>query len=153
MVSANPITQLSGLARRLMADGLLDEQTAQSATQAALKERIPFPQYVVEQRLASAGAVAWSACQEFGAPLFDLAVMDLEAAPVKLVDEKLIRQHQALPLYKRGNRLYVAVADPTNLQALDEIAGAHEQHAPSILDAPRTRKDRWPGGVGHTSSG
>ncbi len=53
--------------------------------------------------------------------MFDIAVMDLDAAPIKLVNEKLIRQHRALPLFKRGNRLFVAVSDPTNLAALDEI--------------------------------
>ena len=121
MATSNPLTQLSGLARRLVADGLLSEDSAQDSYQDALKQRSSFVGYLVEHKLASPSAIAWSACQEFGAPLFDLAVMDLEAAPVKLVDEKLIRQHQALPLFKRGNRLYVGVADPTNLQALDEI--------------------------------
>jgi type IV pilus assembly protein PilB len=115
------MTQLSGLARRLVADGLLAEDAAQGAAQASLKARMPFVQYLVDHKLAKPGDIAWSACQEFGAPLFDLSVMDLEATPAKLVDEKLIRQHQALPLFKRGNRLFVAVSDPTNLQALDEI--------------------------------
>ncbi|MCW9060059.1 MAG: type IV-A pilus assembly ATPase PilB [Gammaproteobacteria bacterium] len=121
MATVNPMTQLSGLARRLVADGLLDEDAAQGAAQASLKSRMPFVQYLVDHKLAKAGDIAWSACQEFGAPLFDLSVMDLESAPSKLVDEKLIRQHQALPLFRRGNRLFVAVSDPTNLQALDEI--------------------------------
>jgi type IV pilus assembly protein PilB len=121
MATVNPMTQLSGLARRLVADGLLEEAAAQGAAQASLKSRTPFVQYLVEHKLASASSIAWSACQEFGAALFDLSVMDLESAPVKLVDEKLIRQHQALPLFKRGTRLFVAVSDPTNLQALDEI--------------------------------
>ena len=121
MATVNPMTQLSGLARRLVADGLLDEAAAQGAAQASLKARMPFVQYLVDNKLAGAGPIAWSACQEFGAPLFDLSVMDLESAPAKLVDEKLIRQHQALPLFRRGNRLFVAVSDPTNLQALDEI--------------------------------
>ncbi|MDH3870857.1 MAG: type IV-A pilus assembly ATPase PilB, partial [Gammaproteobacteria bacterium] len=53
--------------------------------------------------------------------LFDLRVMDMETAPTSLVTEKLVRQHHAMPLYKRGNRLYVAVSDPTNLSALDEF--------------------------------
>ncbi|VAX05144.1 Type IV fimbrial assembly, ATPase PilB, partial [hydrothermal vent metagenome] len=46
---------------------------------------------------------------------------DIDAEVTKLVDEKLVRRHHALPLFKRGNRLFVAVSDPTNLQALDEI--------------------------------
>jgi type IV pilus assembly protein PilB len=47
--------------------------------------------------------------------------MDMESAPVKLVSEKLIHQHNALPLFKRGNRLFIAVSDPTNLSAVDEF--------------------------------
>ncbi|NOY67710.1 MAG: type IV-A pilus assembly ATPase PilB, partial [Gammaproteobacteria bacterium] len=55
--------------------------------------------------------------------LFDIKSLDLESAQpyVKLVDEKLVRKHNALPMLKRGNRLFIAISDPTNLQALDEI--------------------------------
>lgn len=121
MATTNPQVNLSGLARRLVQDNLLDETAAGRALDEARKKRIPFVAYLVEHKVASASAIAWSAAQEFGVPVLDISVMDLELAPVKLVDEKLIRQHHALPLFKRGNRLYVAVSDPTNLQALDEI--------------------------------
>ncbi|MFN2308142.1 MAG: type IV-A pilus assembly ATPase PilB [Gammaproteobacteria bacterium] len=121
MATANPRIQLTGLARRLVTDGVLDEAAALGAIEAALKKRQPLTSYLVEHKLASGSVIANAACQEFGVPVFDLAVMDLEAAPIKLVNEKLIRQHRALPLFKRGNRLFVAVSDPTNLAALDEI--------------------------------
>jgi type IV pilus assembly protein PilB len=121
MVTTNPLSHLSGLAKRLVADGLLAAELAAEVQEKALKKRERFVGYLVENRLLDSAAIAASACQEFGVPLFDLAAMDLEAAPVSLVDEKLIRQHHTLPLFKRGNRLFVAVSDPTNLQALDEI--------------------------------
>ncbi len=121
MATSSPIAHLSGLAKRLVADGLLAQELAAEIQDKALKKRTPFVTYLVENKLLDASAIAYSACQEFGAPLFDISAMDLEAAPVSLVDEKLIRQHHALPLFKRGNRLYVALSDPTNLQALDEI--------------------------------
>ena len=121
MITANPVSQLSGLAKRLVADGLLQEQEAATAQEKALKKREPFVSYLVENKLVDSSAIASSACQEFGTPLFDLSAMELEAAPVSLVDEKLIRQHRTLPLFRRGNRLFVAVSDPTNLQAVDEI--------------------------------
>ncbi|MGH8454676.1 MAG: type IV-A pilus assembly ATPase PilB, partial [Nevskiales bacterium] len=47
--------------------------------------------------------------------------LDLGQAPVKDVSEKLIRDHHALPVFVRGKRMFVALSDPTNLQALDEI--------------------------------
>ena len=121
MVTTSPILQLSGLAKRLVVDGLLDEEKAAEAQEKALKSREPFVSYLVENKVVASSAIAASACQEFGVPLFDLAAMELEAAPIALVDEKLIRQHHTLPLFRRGNRLFVAVSDPTNLQALDEI--------------------------------
>jgi len=121
MVTTSPTTQLSGLAKRLVIDGLLEEEQASEAQAKALKSREPFVTYLVENSMVASSAIASSACHEFGVPLFDLASMDLEAAPVALVDEKLIRQHHTLPLFRRGNRLFVAVSDPTNLQALDEI--------------------------------
>ena len=121
MVTSHPIDQLSGLAKRLVMDGLLAEELAAETHQKALKSREPFVSYLVEHKILDSSSIASSACQEFGTPLFDLNAMDLDAAPVSLVDEKLIRQHHTLPLFKRGNRLFVAVSDPTNLQALDEI--------------------------------
>jgi len=121
MVTSNPISQLSGLAKRLVTDGLLDENNAAEIQDKALKSREPFVSYLVDNKLLASNAIASSACQEFGVPLLDLSAMELENAPISLVDEKLIRQHHALPLFKRGNRLFVAVSDPTNLQALDEI--------------------------------
>jgi len=121
MATHSPISQLSGLAKRLVMDGLLAEELAADTQQKALKSREPFVSYLVVNKILDSSSIASSACQEFGTPLFDLNAMDLDAAPVSLVDEKLIRQHHTLPLFKRGNRLFVAVSDPTNLQALDEI--------------------------------
>jgi len=121
MATSSPVLQLSGLAKRLVMDGLLAEELAAETQQKALKSREPFVSYLVEHKILDSLSIASSACQEFGTPLFDLNAMELDAAPVSLVDEKLIRQHHTLPLFKRGNRLFVAVSDPTNLQALDEI--------------------------------
>ncbi|WJW74933.1 type IV-A pilus assembly ATPase PilB [Thiohalobacter sp. IOR34] len=121
MVAANPSIQLSGLAKHLVMDGLLAEDAALKACDTAQKEHKHLVSHLVGAQIVSSIDLAKTACKEFGIPLFDLSAMDLEMAPVKLVDEKLIRQHHALPLFKRGNRLFVAVSDPTNLTALDEI--------------------------------
>ena len=102
-------------------DGLLDETVATQAHEAALKKRTHFVTYLVENKILKSQDIAWSGSQEFGVPLFDITTMDMESAPVKLVSEKLIRQHNALPLFKRGNRLFIAVSDPTNLAAVDEF--------------------------------
>ncbi|NQZ54780.1 MAG: type IV-A pilus assembly ATPase PilB [Piscirickettsiaceae bacterium] len=113
--------KLSGLARRLVGDGLLSEQDADAAQQAAKEASLPFVSYLVNNRIVSSKDIAAMASQEFGVPLFDITTMNMELAAISLIKEKLIRQHNALPLYQRGKRLYVAVSDPTNLQALDEF--------------------------------
>ncbi|QSP94498.1 type IV-A pilus assembly ATPase PilB [Marinobacter salinisoli] len=112
---------LTGLARRFVDDGLLDEDTAKDAFLQASQNKIPLITYLAQNNLADSGKLASSAAQEFGFSVLDLDAFLPEMMPEKAVDEKLIRKHSALPLYKRGNRLFVAVSDPTNIQALDEI--------------------------------
>ena len=112
---------ISGLARRLVDEGILDAEAAAKASDEARKQGAPFVTYLVQNGLAESRAIAGSASEEFGVPLIDLSSFDLDSIPRDLVKDKLIRQHNALPLIRRGVRLFVAVSDPTNLQALDEI--------------------------------
>jgi len=119
-MAANPIP-LSGLARRLVEDNLLDEETAKSATEEARKTRVPFVTHLVQSDIVAAKDIATSASEEFGTPLLDITTLDPEVIPKNLVDEKLIRANHAIPIFHRGNRLFVAVSDPTNRTGLDEI--------------------------------
>ena len=121
MATPNTQIQIGGLARRLVQDGLLDQAKAKSAHDAALKSKTPFVSYLVKNNMANSLSIAAAAADEFGVPLIDIASIDIEPDVVKLVKEKLVRAHNTLPIYKRGSRLFVAVSDPTNLQALDEI--------------------------------
>ncbi len=121
MASTQPTSRISGLARRLVNDQLLSEEQAEQAFQEALQKRIPFVTYLVDNKILSSLDIATAASQEFGVPLFDLSAFDIESIPRNLVEEKLIRTHHALPLVKRGNRLFLALSDPTNLRGLDEI--------------------------------
>ncbi len=120
---ATPSAQmtLNGLARRLVSDGHLNETDALKAQEQSDKKKISLVSYLVEKKLVDGKIIATAAAEEFGIPVFDIEVIELEPDIIKLVDEKLVRKHHALPLYKRGNRLFVAVSDPTNLTALDEI--------------------------------
>ena len=113
--------QFSGLARKLVQDGLITDAQAQEAYEAATRKNTPFVTHLVENKIADSRSIAQSAAEEFGVPLLDIDVVELEPDVVKLVKEDLIRKHHSLPLFKRGNRLFIAVSDPTNLQALDEI--------------------------------
>lgn len=121
MATPNPQIQLGGLARKLVLDGLLDENKAVEAQNISLRDKVPFVTYVVSKNLVSGKQVARAASEEFGVPVLDIESMEIDPEVVKLVSEKLIRKHNTLPIFKRGNRLFVAVSDPTNLQGLDEI--------------------------------
>lgn len=121
MPAPNTIFNTGGLARRLVQEGLLTEDSAEQALQSAKTSNQPFVSHLVTNGLANALDIATLASAEFGVPILDLNAIELESAPVNLVEEKLIRKHHALPLFKRGNRLYLGVSDPTNLQGLDEI--------------------------------
>ncbi len=124
MTNAAPVDntqRLSGLARKLVVDGLLTEDQARQAQENATKKKTSFVAQLVENKTLDAHAIAETGANEFGVPLFDITAIDMDVLAIKAVEEKLIRKHHAMPLYKRGNRLYVAISDPTNLHALDEI--------------------------------
>ena len=112
---------LSGLARRIVQDQLLDATVASNASKQATQDKIPFITYLVQSKLADARDLAMVCAEEFGYPFFDLAALDKDQQPQDLVSEKLIRQHNVMPLLKRGSRLYLAISDPTNQQALSDI--------------------------------
>jgi len=131
-VSANKIN-LSGLARKLVIDGLLDEAAAQEHFQKSLEKKTLFVSYLVENKLVESSALAMAASQEFGVPLLDIDSLELDMDIVKLVDGDIIKKHHALPIFKRSKRLYIAVSDPTNLQALDEIKFAVNMNTEAIL--------------------
>ncbi len=113
--------KLNGLPRKLVNDGLLEEEAAIAALKASRKEKVSFTSYLVSNNILSATRIVMEASNEFGLPVFDINALDMEAIPRDLVDDKLIKKHHALPLYKRGSRLYIGIADPTNLAAIDDI--------------------------------
>jgi type IV-A pilus assembly ATPase PilB len=112
---------LSGLTKQLVLAELLTEQSAQQAYQQAQRNRIPLVSYLVQNKLVQSRQVAEIASEHFGVALLDLNSLDKETQPTGLVSEKLVRQHHALPLWRRGNKLYVGISDPTNHQAINDI--------------------------------
>ncbi|GAB3315859.1 type IV-A pilus assembly ATPase PilB [Luteimonas notoginsengisoli] len=123
-MSAVPTANLvgiTGIARRLVLDGALDEPTARDALDKATAARKPIAGYLREHKLVTATQMAAANSAEFGMPVFDPAAMDGAQSAVKLVKEELLQKHNVLPLFKRGGKLFVGTADPTNTHALDEI--------------------------------
>src|SRR5271167_836493 len=112
---------LGGLAQRLVQDGLLEEPAMQDAIARSKEKRVNLVTHLVATNLATARDIAISASNEFGVPLLDLDSVAVDVDAVRAVSEKLLQKHRVLPLMRRGKRLFLAVADPTNLHALDEI--------------------------------
>ena len=111
----------SALGMRLVAEDIIEESTLAEAEEAARKEKVSLVEHLVTNNLVAAKKVAKAASEEFGTPLLLLESIDPSHMPVDLVQEQLIKKHLVLPLFKRGSILYVALADPSNIQALDDI--------------------------------
>lgn len=112
---------LSGLAKQLVVAELLTDKNAQQAYQQAQRSKISLVSYLVQNKLVKSRQVAEIASEHFGMALLDLNGLDKESQPKGLISEKLVRQHHALPLWRRGNKLFVGVSDPTNHQAINDI--------------------------------
>lgn len=121
-MAANPQqATLSGLARALVQAGRLKETEAEALLAQAAAGGVSFIAQLANSKKMTAAEVATFASETFGYPLFDLSAFEEAHIPANAIDRKLIGSHAVIPLHKRGNRLTVATADPTNLRALDEI--------------------------------
>ena len=114
-------TPLTGLARTLVASGLLNGDAARQAVLQSAKEKVALVPFLIGHKLASGRDVASAASAGFGVPLLDLEAFDPDPEITKKVADNLIKKNHAIPLFKRDNRLFIGVSDPTNLQGLDEI--------------------------------
>jgi type IV pilus assembly protein PilB len=114
-------TGLGGLPQRLVQDGLIDEAAMLEAVNNARERKTSVVTQLVQSGAANARDIAVAASNEFGVPLFDLDAVNLDMDSVRLVSDKLLAKHRVLPLFRRGKRLFIAVADPANLHAIDEV--------------------------------
>ena len=112
---------LHGLPKRLVDDHLIEAQDLEVATSSAKSAKISLVQYLCEKKLVSDRAIGNSAAKEFGIPIYALEHHSPDSVPKDLIDNKLLKKHKVMPLVQRGNRLFVAIADPTDHRALNEI--------------------------------
>ena len=118
-VSTANLVGITGIARRLVQDGVLEEAAARDAMAKAGAAKQPLPQWFAEKKLVTAAQLAAANALEFGMPLLDVSVFDGTQNAIALVSEELLRKHRVLPLFKRGGKLFVGTSDPTH--SLDEI--------------------------------
>ncbi|MDI1352038.1 MAG: type IV-A pilus assembly ATPase PilB, partial [bacterium] len=113
--------RLQGIGQLLVLEGLLEKSKAIEHYRLAAAEKISFIHYLVKNNILSAEQIALTAAQNFGVPMMDINCIEIETIPINLVNEKLIRRHSMIPLYNRGNNLYLATDDPSKHTSLKEI--------------------------------
>ncbi|QAU25137.1 type IV-A pilus assembly ATPase PilB [Dyella sp. M7H15-1] len=112
---------LSGMARRLVSEGLLPEADVRRAVLESSQQKKALTVWLLDRGLLDSAQLAQVSSAEFGMPMLDVMALDPSSMPLSLISQELISKHQALPLFKRGKRLFVGIADPMQLHALDEI--------------------------------
>ncbi|HXL97084.1 MAG TPA: type IV-A pilus assembly ATPase PilB [Steroidobacteraceae bacterium] len=112
---------MGGLPQRLVQDGVVDEHGMHAALQAATEKKTSFVTQLIAGGAVKSRDIAITAAAEYGVPLFDLDALSIDLEAVRMVSDKLLAKHRVLPLFRRGKRLFLGVADPTNLHAIDEI--------------------------------
>ncbi len=120
-VLSTNLVGITGIARRLVQDGAMDEAAARTAMANASEAKAPLAQWIVDKKLVTAPQMAAANAIEFGIPLFEVTTFDPKQNALKLVSEDLLQKHKVLPLFKRGNKLFVGISDPTDTRALDDI--------------------------------
>jgi type IV pilus assembly protein PilB len=156
VANAPNLVGITGIARRLVTDGALDESSARVAMANATEAKIPLAQWFAEKKLVTAAQMAAANAIEFGMPLLDVTAFDPQYNALKLVSEELVTKHQVLPLFKRGNKLFVGVSDPTRTHALDEIKFHTNLVVEPILvdeDSLRRTLDQWLNATTNTTFG
>ena len=112
---------LSGMARRLVSEGVLPEADVRKAVADSTQQKTSLAAWLLDKGLVESPRLTQVASAEFGMPMMDITSINPATMALGLISEALINKHQALPLFKRGKRLFVGIADPMQSHALDEI--------------------------------
>ncbi len=105
----------------MVTQGLLTPEEGENLQNQSRTSGETFIAHLLRTRRFRADQIAAFASLNFGIPLFNLDALDLSILPKGVVDAKLLTTHRVLPIAQRGNRLFVALSDPSNLKALDDI--------------------------------
>lgn len=128
-----PSAALSGVARVLVHGGRLTAKAAEDLTLQAKDRKVSFVEALISSNTMTPGVLAHSLAHALSVPLLDLDAIDAQKIPRGFLDAKLIAQYKVLPLGKRGSRLFLACADPTDQEASERIKFATQLSPEWIL--------------------
>src|SRR5471032_16635 len=131
--NATPVTSMPGLARALLQAGRLSAPQAESLQKKAANDKLAFIDVLLASGAIDARALAMFCSETFAYPLMDLQLFNLELLPAKIIDAKLMQTQRVIALAKRGNKMSVAISDPTNIQALDQIKFQTESSVEPVI--------------------
>ena len=135
------VPKFSGLNRRLVDEGSLTAQQMQEAIDGAKKNKKKLIPYLIDHSNINSSIIAALIAQEFGEPYLNLDAFNADLLPKEITDVNLVNKYQVLPLYQRGQTLYVATSDPTDLEALDAIKFNTKLNvSPVIVEANKLQK-------------
>jgi type IV pilus assembly protein PilB len=124
---------LSGLSARLVSAGILTREQSSDAERASRAQNQSLIRYLIDTRDVDSAVLAEIASAEYGIPIFNVSAMNRDLLPDHQIDSDMMMKHHAVPLFQRGNRLFVAVSDPMNLAALNEFKFAAGMHTDAVL--------------------
>ena len=116
-----PQSALSGVARVLVHAGRLNAKTAEDLVKSSREKKTSFISSVIAAGAVAPSDLAHTLSTALALPLLDLAAVDVQKLPKNVVDTKLAVQYQIVVLGKRGNRLFIGGADPTDQEAVERI--------------------------------
>ncbi|QSX36917.1 type IV-A pilus assembly ATPase PilB [Shewanella sedimentimangrovi] len=122
-----------GLATLFIRKRFLTEEQMATAISKSRQSKQTLVSTLISDSIMSAREIAEMCYEEYGTPLLDLAEFDIPSIPEEHLNKKLIEKHRCLPLFRRGNRLYIATSDPTNISALEDFQFSAGLHAEAIL--------------------
>jgi type IV pilus assembly protein PilB len=126
-------TPMSGLARALTQAGRLTPAQADALQKKSVADKVQFIDSLVTSGLIDSRALAVFCSETFGYPLMDLQAFNVELLPAKVIDDKLMQAQRVIALARRGNKMSVAISDPTNTQALDQIKFQSEASVEPVI--------------------
>ncbi|WUR14358.1 type IV-A pilus assembly ATPase PilB [[Empedobacter] haloabium] len=124
---------MSGLARALMQAGRLTPPQADALQKKSHTDKLPFIDVLLASGVVNARELALFCAETFAYPMLDLQAFAVAALPPKLIDPKLMQSQRVVALAKRGNKMSVAISDPTNTQALDQIKFQTESSVEPVI--------------------
>ena len=145
-VATANLVGITGIARRLVQDGAMEEATARTAMAQATEAKVPLAQWIAEKKLVAPASMAAANAVDFVMLLLDASAFDPAQNAMKLVSEELVQKHNVLPLFKRGNKLFVGTSHPTQTAALAEIQfHTNLVVEPVLVDEDQLRRtlDQW----------